>query len=390
MIEESDQRVIELWTAFDLSSRKVGLDKQLIELRESKTSAVDRRKRLNEETKRFRALSKEDQASGVTEILKSYQSEIDLLTRRSKLGESAFVNLYKMLYELPDPAIAMESLAKQVKSAASNNLEITRLQGELRQYEEEFRLLKNQDIKIRHLEEELKKFRDNIEARVQESVEVCTADVELRAEERIFEALEQVKLSDRRASEALETARVAQAALNRSQTQLLQLSASADRAQSDLMAENALLVEGNSRLLSKLAELDGQMTAGRDISESGSSAQEERGLRANGERQLRDSVAELQIQLQLRDDALRAERIKRDDVAEEMGRLVVGLRGELLQLTSELSARPTREELQAARHEVRVLQKMMYHIEDDEGDSSLAHSLSPLTDDSEAPNRAVE
>ena len=33
MIEESEQQVLELWTAFDLTSRKVGLDKQLIELR---------------------------------------------------------------------------------------------------------------------------------------------------------------------------------------------------------------------------------------------------------------------------------------------------------------------------------------------------------------------
>ena len=41
MIEETEQQVLDLWTAFDLTSRKIGLDKQLMELRETKGAAVE-------------------------------------------------------------------------------------------------------------------------------------------------------------------------------------------------------------------------------------------------------------------------------------------------------------------------------------------------------------
>ncbi len=40
-------------------------------------------------------------------LLKSYQEEIDRLTTRAKLGESAFLDVYQRLYEAPDPAAAL-------------------------------------------------------------------------------------------------------------------------------------------------------------------------------------------------------------------------------------------------------------------------------------------
>ncbi len=40
-------------------------------------------------------------------LLKSYQEEIDRLTGRAKLGESAFLDVYQRLYEAPDPAAAL-------------------------------------------------------------------------------------------------------------------------------------------------------------------------------------------------------------------------------------------------------------------------------------------
>ena len=47
-MDDAEQTVIDLWVAFDLSTRKIGLDKQLNELRDAKTAAVERRKFLNE------------------------------------------------------------------------------------------------------------------------------------------------------------------------------------------------------------------------------------------------------------------------------------------------------------------------------------------------------
>lgn len=46
----------------------------------------------------------------VPDILKSYQDEIDQLSRRSKASESAFVGIYKALYDGIDPVPVIEYL----------------------------------------------------------------------------------------------------------------------------------------------------------------------------------------------------------------------------------------------------------------------------------------
>lgn len=40
-------------------------------------------------------------------LLKAYQEEVDSLTTRAKLGEAAFLGIFKQLYEAPDPAPAI-------------------------------------------------------------------------------------------------------------------------------------------------------------------------------------------------------------------------------------------------------------------------------------------
>jgi len=44
-------------------------------------------------------------------LLKSYQEEVDNLTKRAKFGENAFLNIYQKLYEAPDPYPALASIA---------------------------------------------------------------------------------------------------------------------------------------------------------------------------------------------------------------------------------------------------------------------------------------
>jgi hypothetical protein len=44
-------------------------------------------------------------------LLRSYQEEVDNLTKRAKFGENAFLNIYQKLYEAPDPYPALASMA---------------------------------------------------------------------------------------------------------------------------------------------------------------------------------------------------------------------------------------------------------------------------------------
>jgi hypothetical protein len=52
-------------------------------------------------------------------------------------------------------------------NGSTHTLEIERLRGELQQYDEEFQRLKNQDITIRRLEDQLSDLRDH------QNVKVC-------------------------------------------------------------------------------------------------------------------------------------------------------------------------------------------------------------------------
>jgi len=52
----------------------------------------------------FRKLPEEEKLTGFGTLLKSYQGEIDTLTKRAKAAEAAFITAYKAVHDVPDPA----------------------------------------------------------------------------------------------------------------------------------------------------------------------------------------------------------------------------------------------------------------------------------------------
>jgi homeobox protein cut-like len=236
---------LELWKNFNLADRKVQLDKSCVEMREAKTASISGRKRLNDITKAFRAKPKEEQLAMMTEILKCYQEEIDQLSRRSKNCETVFFQLYKALYDLPDPATTIDALINTVMAGSAGQLEIERLRNELQQYDEEFRQLKNQDITIRRLEDALAEFKEQNEDKIAEEVARRIVEVEARADGRVAEALELQRSVERRYTAAVEAMKATEQSADRAQTQLYEVSSQADRKITALLTENAMLAEGN-------------------------------------------------------------------------------------------------------------------------------------------------
>ena len=235
---------LEWWKDFDLDTNRLNLDKSCVEMREMKTASINGRKKLNEATKVFRSKTREEQVLNMTELLKLYQDEIDQLSNRSKYSEKSFYNLYKQIYDAPNPATAMEGLIGLVTAGSTNSLEIERLKAELTQYDEEFQQLKNQDITIRRLEEQLQEYRDKIEDKVMEEVMKRTTEVEDQAEAHVTETKEVARASERRLAAAVESMRQAQASADRAQTQMFEISSQAEESVSALLAENGILAEG--------------------------------------------------------------------------------------------------------------------------------------------------
>lgn len=381
------EAALEFWRSFDLTAQKASLDSSCVDMRENKTTSIAGRKRLNEQTKLFRAKSKEDQMLQMSELLKSYQEEIDQLSRRCKYCETTFFALYKALYEAPDPAACIGQLIEMISTGSSNQLEIERLEGEIRQYEEEFKQLKNQDITIRRLEDQLQEFKDQNEEKIAEEVSKRVAEVEAAAEVRIGEALEMQHSAERRRAEAIDAMQLAEQSADRAQTQLYEVSLQAEQRISALQSENAILAEGTQRLNLKLVQLEKELehasaggsssaAAGAAVGSGSSGSSGGFGGKTNsGYSSAHEDVETLQLVVQqLRDelseheDALRAERQRMDALSREHVQMLSKERETIHQMKQELAKRPSREQYAAVKKQLKVVQKIAFNVADEDAD----------------------
>ena len=86
---EHHKAVVEAWVAFDLDGRRSGLDRQCLELKDAREAAQRSRKMLAESTKEFRKMSDTEKLATVSSLVKSYQGEIDALTKRARASDGA-------------------------------------------------------------------------------------------------------------------------------------------------------------------------------------------------------------------------------------------------------------------------------------------------------------
>ena len=380
---------LEYWRTFDLTSKRVSLDTSVEEMRAAKTASISGRKRLNEITKTFRSKTKEEQAETVTEILKAYQEEIDQLSRRSKLSELSFYNLYKGIYEAPDPAAAIDGLISTVSSGSTNALEMEKLKTELAQYDEEFQKLKNQDVTIRRLEEELSLFKNNAEDKVEDIVASKLNEAEGMMNDKIAEALESQRATERRLQASMEAMKLAQEHAERAQTELFDVNSQAESRISALMSENSILVESNQRSISRVGELEGDLeNARRDLRDmtcnnNASASASEEGAADSGivigvspssklqsdlvdKAALQAKISELHAELRNAEETARVSKSFLEKGVNELTSQLAQKKEALRQTKEELSNRPTKAELVSLKRQLRTLQRVAFNVADDD------------------------
>lgn len=376
--------VLDFWKNFDLDARRLSLDQSCVDMREMKTSSINGRKRLNDATKSFRGKNRDEQAGSMTELLKLYQEEIDQLSRRSKFSESAFYNLYKSIYDAPNPSISIEGLVNMVAATSTNQLEIERLKGELDQYDKEFQLLKNQDITIRRLEDQLEEYREQIEDKVMEEVYKRTSDIEGQAEVKISEIRDVQKTAERRLAAVVESMKQAQSSADRAQTQMFEISSQAEERVSALSSENAILAEGTERALRRVAELEGEIstlkntaslsatsTSQRSLGATGSASKSGGGKGEEDSQTLQLVIMELRHEIRSKEDALRVEKQRLESKHRETVQLLSREREALGKVKLELAERPTHDDLSSLKRQIKMLQRVAFNAtEDDDADVS--------------------
>ncbi|CAG5118753.1 unnamed protein product, partial [Candidula unifasciata] len=141
------QLMCQYWKTFDLLELQRELDTTATDLANRQDESEGSRKRLVELSREFKKNTPEDIRKVVAPLLKSFQLEIDSLSKRSKAAEAAFLSVYKKLIDLPDPVPALEhaqNLQKKAHKVQDLEIENKQLRDTLEEYNHEFAEVRNQ------------------------------------------------------------------------------------------------------------------------------------------------------------------------------------------------------------------------------------------------------
>ena len=220
------QAVIAAWKNFELPDVQRELDETASELAQRQDESEASRKKLVELSREFKKNTPDDVRKLVAPLLKSFQNEIDNLNKRSKFVEGAFLNVYKKVIDISDPLPTLEycvGLEKKVGRLADLDIENKNLRETLKEYNEEFKEVRNQDVTIKALKEKVKHYEDLMEETVQNRTKELEKELMRQCAEKerlLYETQESVM---RRLTEAESRAQTLQSTLDQTQSELFEL-----------------------------------------------------------------------------------------------------------------------------------------------------------------------
>nr|KAF6489194.1 cut like homeobox 1 [Molossus molossus] len=141
--------MFQYWKRFDLQQLQRELDATATVLANRQDESEQSRKRLIEQSREF----------------KKNTPEIDALSKRSKEAEAAFLNVYKRLIDVPDPAPALDlgqQLQLKVQRLHDIEAENQKLRETLEEYNKEFAEVKNQEVTIKALKEKIREYEQTL------------------------------------------------------------------------------------------------------------------------------------------------------------------------------------------------------------------------------------
>ncbi|XP_057384344.1 protein CASP isoform X6 [Balaenoptera acutorostrata] len=157
--------MFQYWKRFDLQQLQRELDATATVLANRQDESEQSRKRLIEQSREFKKNTPEDLRKQVAPLLKSFQGEIDALSKRSKEAEAAFLNVYKRLIDVPDPVPALDlgqQLQLKVQRLHDIETENQKLRETLEEYNKEFAEVKNQEVTIKALKEKVREYEQTL------------------------------------------------------------------------------------------------------------------------------------------------------------------------------------------------------------------------------------
>ncbi|XP_045928923.1 cut-like homeobox 1b isoform X4 [Micropterus dolomieu] len=157
--------MFQYWKRFDLQQLQKELDATATQLANRQDESEQSRKKLIDLSRDFKKNTPEDLRKQVAPLLKSFQGEIDALSKRSKEAEAAFLNVYKKIIDVPDPVPVLELAQQlQLKLQRMHDIETenTKLRETLEDYNKEFAEVKNQEVTIKALKDKIREYEQSL------------------------------------------------------------------------------------------------------------------------------------------------------------------------------------------------------------------------------------
>uniref|UniRef100_A0A3B4BY05 Protein CASP n=1 Tax=Pygocentrus nattereri TaxID=42514 RepID=A0A3B4BY05_PYGNA len=157
--------MFQYWRRFDLQQLQRELDATATLLANRQDESEQSRKKLIDQSREFKKNTPEDLRKQAAPLLKSFQAEIDALSKRSKEAEAAFLNVYKKLIDVPDPVPVLElgqQLQLKVQRMHDIETENQKLRETLEDYNKEFAEVKNQEVTIKALKEKIREYEQTL------------------------------------------------------------------------------------------------------------------------------------------------------------------------------------------------------------------------------------
>ncbi|KAL6909441.1 hypothetical protein ACP4OV_001722 [Aristida adscensionis] len=352
---------------FDLEKERSGLDEQGLKIAENQETSQKNRRKLAENTRDFKKASSDEKLSLFNSLLKSYQEEVDNLTKRAKFGENAFLNIYQKLYEAPDPYPALASMADQDQKLSELETENRKMKLELEEYRAESAHLKNQQATIRRLEERNRQLEQQMEEKVREMVEMKQRSMAEDSQKTLEALKDRERALQDQLRQATESVKNMQKLHESAQSQLFELRTQSEEDRAAKEAEVSLLMDEVERAQARLVSLEREkgdlrsqlQTTNEDANKSDyleSSDILESSLNAKEK-----IISELNTELRNIESTLSSEREMHVNELKKLTALLTEKESELMELKKELQERPTTKLVEDLKKKVQILQAVGYN-----------------------------
>jgi len=174
------QSLTELWQEFNLTGTQKLLDELATEITTKQDESDVSRKQLIELIRTFKKSNSEETRLVVAPLLKSFQNEIDMLSKRSKSAEKAFFDIYKKFCDIADPVPTLEYCMENMKNLQRlQDLEIenNQLRETMGDFNKEITDYKERTKNLEDVEEKLKTQEESMEETIDKRIKSREEDI---------------------------------------------------------------------------------------------------------------------------------------------------------------------------------------------------------------------